>query len=77
MTSVSFSPCSGALAGNPLEIDRELLRSGKCLPMTEAQVYSQYLGAGETLTHCPDVILDVLQHLNMGMESNKLKKKLV
>ncbi|NXW39053.1 ARLY2 lyase, partial [Phaetusa simplex] len=27
MTCVSFSPGSGALAGNPLEIDRELLRS--------------------------------------------------
>lgn len=36
MTCVSFSPGSGALAGNPLEIDRELLRSGKCLPMTES-----------------------------------------
>uniref|UniRef100_A0A8C3UN33 ARLY lyase n=1 Tax=Catharus ustulatus TaxID=91951 RepID=A0A8C3UN33_CATUS len=28
---------SGALAGNPLEIDRELLRSGKCLPGPEGQ----------------------------------------
>lgn len=35
MTSVSFSPGSGALAGNPLEIDRELLRGGKCLPGSE------------------------------------------
>lgn len=35
MTSVSFSPGSGALAGHPLDIDREFLRNGKCLHMTE------------------------------------------
>jgi len=35
MTFVSFFPGSGALAGNPLDIDRELLRSGKCVPVTE------------------------------------------
>uniref|UniRef100_A0A8C6YT07 Delta-1 crystallin-like n=1 Tax=Nothoprocta perdicaria TaxID=30464 RepID=A0A8C6YT07_NOTPE len=29
---------SGALAGNPLDIDRELLRSGKCLPTTAVEL---------------------------------------